>query len=380
MSESLSNRPNLAAHVSEHNDGRGGIYDALKALKESTNPQYLRFAAEQLIPYQKRLPETYEQVATAYIDAGQVDEWISDFITEDEKAICYMLEDLRIDGSDDHDGVTDDMYFKQMPEEEMRRLAQEYAAGVTEPQPVTSINGYIAPEFAGKHALKYEYMYKIEYAINNFVDTLPESTQTIVAEEHEIYQFGQMLAGVDNPLEHDELFAENIDDGQLVVRLLERSVKDEALSKIISEYEDAKTAYATTLEQISRTPVVRVIDRHTLYRTVRVDINTLSYRFNLLCDEIKSSHANQGIAARTMAALWRQDRDMLGAIINSLSNGEYEYQGNIDPAIDMYAGYFMGVEPNEDDAYGNLKLSRRDVISYYTTALDIVAEKVKTIR
>lgn len=379
MSEHLSRGPNLSLFIGNHESCRNTIHAALSELKATTDEDRIRLAAQRLIESQTKLADTYEQVATAYIDAGMVDSWIDDFIHEDERAIWRMFEDVYIDELGGDDDMLGDQFFTQMSPDEMRRLALEHTDDITTPQPVYSINGYIAPEFTGKRAIKYEYEFKINGAISNFAETLPESTQVIVAQEYEIHQFSQMLNQVDSPLEFGELLEENMDDGQVIIRMLERGIGNPLLSNAVEDYEKAKSTLIDTFDEIPKVSYVQVTKRHKLYRDTREYIKEASYHFELLCEVIYETYGDSKTAARVMAALWRQDNEMYGNMVRGLSLGSVELPTPVDAIVDVYAEYFMNPDATGEEFGGNPP-SRDTIIGYYTDTLERANERIKNLR
>lgn len=384
MSEHLSQPPgpNFSFIVSDHENCRDNVHAALNELRSTTDSTRVRWAAQQLVEQQMRLPDTYEHVAIAYISNGLIDSWIDDFVYQDEQAIDFMMREVSTDGiSHDYDSSSH-TFFSQMSRDGMHRLALEYVTEIMMSQPVHDIDTYIAPitpKITGRQAIKYEYGFRINSAIDNLTETLPASTQVVIAQEREIYHFREKLNETDDLFEHKELVSGGLDDGQLIILLLGNSLQDPTLSQAIGDYEDAKTTFAASLEQLSQTSPVRNTIRHDLYRKARKDIDALSYRFNSLCDILYKKY-DKKMASRIMAAHWRQDRELLNSIINSLSDGNDELPGAFDVAIDTYSDYFMGITPPDNENFGGELPSQLEVIDYYTNALESLFDKVKNLR
>lgn len=385
MSEHLSNGPNFAGLISDHEFGRNRLYGSLVTLRVSTDEDRLNYAAEQAVEYQMRMAHTYQDIASAFIDNGRVEDWLEHFIREDEHALWNMFEDLHT--TDDEDPEDGWVYFEQMPDDQLRQLASEYATGVTTPQPVHSIHGYIAPEFTGSSAIRYGYGFKLDGAIQNYIETLPESAQQAYVRQleihHEVRIFSEQFNDIDTLLDFenscDEAQYESLDDGELVVKLYEQQLNDKVLSEALVSYEKAKDDLIDVLDELPATSPVRVKKRHSLYTEARERVKELSFQFESLCEIIDGKYSDKQTASRMMAAVWRQDNRAYRNIVQMLSQTEMDLPIPVDTIVDVYAERYMGLDTSSD-IFGGDSPSRQMIIGYYTDILDRVVERVKAIR
>lgn len=368
MSERLSDQPDFTQLISDHNRCLFDVHSALAELKETTDPARIALAAEILVEQQMRMPYTYQNIATAYINTGRADIWVDDFVEEDERAIWRMFEDLHtshILGGDDD--MTGDEYFNQASREELMQLAHEHTTNTTTPHPIPGVGGFITPEFSGSDAIRYEYGFKLNQAIESFVETLPEPARQAIESEMDIHRFREMLAEIDNPIDRLGPDYSQMDDGELLVKMYSDQMGDTLLSNAIADHENAKTNLSTTLEEIMKTNPVRIKVRYGLYATARENTEMLAYHLKLLGDVLHEKYQDKKLASRILAAQWRQDKSTFGMY-------------TIDEAINVYADYFMGIPPAEEDDLGGRQLTQRDVIGYYEYALDMIVEKAKKAR